>query len=321
MLAMDSLANLLDGPRARGAFTLRTVMREPWCLRVRAESPLTLIAGIAGAQWLVPDTGNAIQIGVGDIAVTRAPDHYNLADSPDARPQVFIDPGQACCDASGASLKQQMMHGVRTWGNDPTGSCVFLVGAYEHLSDVSDRLLRVLPPVLTVKKADWESPLIALLAQEVVRDGPGQGAVLDRLLDLLLTAVLRAWLAGQDRNCPGWWRSQEDPVIARALQFIHKDPSRAWIVEQLARESGASRASFARRFNQLVGETPMTFITNWRLALAADLLCQPGQTVATVADQVGYATPYAFSAAFKRSRGISPSVHRLQALHTDSNLN
>jgi len=110
--------------------------------------------------------------------------------------------------------------------------------------------------------------------------------------------------------------------ISRALQFIHEDPTRAWTVETLARQSGASRASFARRFSQLVGETPMTFLKNWRLAMAADLLCQPGETVGTVADKVGYANPFAFSTAFKRTRGISPKDYRAQVLqqHRDSHL-
>ena len=117
---------------------------------------------------------------------------------------------------------------MRTWGNDANGSTVFLVGAYEHLSDISDRLLRALPPVLSISRAEWE----------------------------------------------------------------------------------ASRASLARRFRDVVGEPPMTCLKNWRMALAADLLCESGQTVGTVAEKVGYATPFAFSTAFKRVRGVSPQEHR-----------
>jgi AraC-like DNA-binding protein len=85
----------------------------------------------------------------------------------------------------------------------------------------------------------------------------------------------------------------------------------------LAAESGASRSSLARRFQDLVGEPPMTFLKNWRMALAADLLCQPGETVGTVAGKVGYATPFAFSAAFKRVRGVSPQEHRVRMLQQD----
>jgi AraC-like DNA-binding protein len=307
---MDTLGGLLDAPRARGAFAMRNVMNSPWSLRVLAESPLTLIAGVSGELWVVPDEGEPMLVGPGDIAITRAPEHYNVADSPTARPQVIIHPGQRCCDVEGNSVLEAMTHGVRTWGNHPDGSTVFIVGAYEHLSDISDRLLRALPPVLSLSHADWESPLVSLLCEEVVKDEPGQAAVLDRLLDLLVTAVLKAWFARQDSSRPEWWRFQGDRIVDRALRNMHDKPAHPWTLDELAAEAGASRASLARRFHNLVGEPPMTFLKNWRMAMAADLLCQPDETVSTVAEKVGYATPFAFSAAFKRVRGLSPQEHR-----------
>ena len=310
---MDDLAGLLDGPRARGAFALRSVMSAPWCLRIVAESPVTVIALISGEAWIVPDEGEPVLLEPGDVAVTRAPDHYNVCDSPTTSPTVVIHPGQRCCDVDGVSVKEEMTHGVRTWGNDPSGSTVFLVGAYEHLSNISDRLLRALPPVLSVSHEEWDSPLVPLLREEVVKDEPGQAAVLDRLLDLLLTAVLKAWFARRKADTPVWWRSQGDPIVERALRVIHDDPAHPWTMGELASRSGASRASLARRFRDLVGEPPMTFLKNWRMALAADLLCEPGETVGTVAEKVGYATPFAFSAAFKRVRGVSPQEHREMA--------
>jgi len=289
-------------------------MSAPWCLRVLAESPVTLIAMVEGEAWIVPDEGAAIRIGPGDIAVTRAPAHYNVADSRDTAPTVLIHPGQRCCDVDGRSLLEEMTHGVRTWGNDPQGSTVMLVGAYENLSDISDRLLRALPPVLSVSHADWESPLVPLLCEEVVKDEPGQAAVLDRLLDLLLTAVLKAWFGQRDASSPDWWRFQGDRIVERALRLMHERPAHHWTLDTLAAESGASRASLARRFHDLVGEPPMTFLKNWRMAMAADLLCQPDETVSSVAEKVGYSTAFAFSAAFKRVRGINPQEHRAGAV-------
>jgi AraC-like DNA-binding protein len=314
--SVDTLAGLLDAPRARGAFALRVVMSSPWSLRILAESPVTLIAGVAGQAWVVPDDGKPVRISPGDVAITRAPDHYNVADAPTTPPHVVIHPGQRCCDLDGNSVLDEMTHGVRTWGNNPHGSTVFLVGAYEHLSDISDRLLRALPPVLSLSHAEWESPLIPLLCDEVVKDERGQAAVLDRLLDLLLTAVLKAWFAQQDSSRPAWWRFQGDRIIERALRIMHDNPAHPWTMDELAAESGASRASLARRFHDLVGESPMTFLRNWRMAMAADLLCNADETVSTVAEKVGYATPFAFSAAFKRVRGISPQKHRASALST-----
>ena len=311
---MDNLGGLLDAPRARGAFALRTVMSSPWSLRILAESPLTLIAGVTGECWVVPDGGDPLRVAPGDIAVTRAPDHYNVSDAPSTAPTVVIHPGQRCTDLQGNSVLESMTHGVRTWGNDPEGATVFLVGAYEHLSDISDRLLRALPPVLSVSHDDWDSPLVPLLCDEVVKDEPGQAAVLDRLLDLLITAVLKAWFARQESQKPDWWQFQGDRIVEHALRLMHDDPARPWTLATLARESGASRALLARRFHDVVGEPPMTFLKNWRMAMAADLLCQPNESVSTVAEKVGYATPFAFSAAFKRVRGMSPQEHRAGAI-------
>lgn len=311
---MDTLGGLLDAPRARGAFALRAVMASPWSLRILAESPVTLIAGVTGELWVTPDHGEPVRIGPGDVAVTRGPEHYNVGDSPATPPTVVIHPGQRCCDLEGNSVSEEMTHGVRTWGNAPQGETVFLVGAYEHLSDISDRLLRALPPVLSLSRSEWDSPLVRLLCDEVVKDEPGQAAVLDRLLDLLLTAVLKAWFAQRDASRPDWWRFQGDRIVEKALRIMHDHPAHPWTLDALASKAGASRSSLARRFQDLVGEPPMTFLKNWRMALAADLLCQPDETVGTVADKVGYATPFAFSAAFKRVRGLSPQEHRKRSL-------
>jgi len=274
---------------------------------------LTLIAGIVGEFWIIPDDGEAVSIGPGDIAIARGPDHYNVSDSPTTPPSVVIHPGQHCCDLDGNSLLEKMTHGVRTWGNDPDGDTLFLVGAYEDLSDISDRLLRALPPVLTVTHDEWDSPIVPLLGDEMLKDEPGQAAVLDRLLDLLLTAVLKAWFGRRDTTSPEWWRYQGDRIVERALRLMHARPDRSWTLDSLASEAGASRASLSRRFQELVGEPPMSFLKNWRMALAADLLCRPNETVSTVAEKVGYATPFAFSAAFKRVRGLSPQEHRSRA--------
>ena len=98
-----------------------------------------------------------------------------------------------------------------------------------------------------------------------------------------------------------------------ALRLLHHNPAHPWTVAELARETGVSRAALARRFNDLVGEPPMAFLTSWRIALAADLLLEPGATVGSVAEQVGYGSPFALSTAFKRVRGISPQEHRAAA--------
>ncbi|WP_101785969.1 AraC family transcriptional regulator [Nonomuraea indica] len=304
---MDHLAALLDGPRARGAFLLRSLLNPPWSLRIQDGAPLTLVAMVRGEAWVAPDRGGPVRLAPGDVAVMRGPDPYVVADDPATPPQIVIHPGQRCTTLDGEDLYQEMDLGVRSWGNDPDGATVMITGTYQMAGEVSRRLLEALPTTLVRPGG----PLISLLGAEVVKDEPGQDAVLDRLLDLLLIATLRSYLATHE--APARFRAQSDPVVGKAMRMLHHNPAHPWTVATLAEAVGVSRASLARRFTELVGEPPMAFLTDWRLALAADLLCEPGATVGSVARKVGYGSSFALSAAFKRVRGISPQEHRAGA--------
>jgi AraC-like DNA-binding protein len=313
---VDAVAGLLDGPRARGAFLLRSLLDPPWSMRIEDEAPLCLVALTRGDAWLLPGEGDALRLRPQDVAIIRGPDHYTLADDPGTAPQVIIQPGQKCTTPDGDEVPLLQYMGVRTWGNSPEGTTVMLNGTYEAEGEVSRRLMGALPPVLVLPGDTWESPLLSLLATEIVKDEPGQEAVLDRLLDLLLIAVLRAWFARPDAEAPAWYRAYSDPVVGLALRLIHNDPANQWTVAKLAAETRVSRAALARRFTDLVGEPPMAFLAEWRLALAADLLLEPGATIGSVAHQVGYGSPFALSTAFKRVRGVSPQQHKLAAATT-----
>jgi AraC-like DNA-binding protein len=261
----------------------------------------------------VSDDGAVVELGPGDVVLARGPEPYTFADRPDTPPTVVVHPGQHCATPGGVPLAQAMSLGVRTWGNARDGGTVLLVGTYEHQGDVSQRLLDALPPFVRIGVDSWECPFVPLLASEIVKDDPGQEVVLDRLLDLLLVAALRAWFSRPEADAPAWFRAHADPVVGRALRMLHADPAHPWTVQALASATGMSRAALARRFTDLVGEPPMAYLTSWRLALAADLLREPGATIGSVAHQVGYGSPFALSAAFKRVRGVSPKDHRATA--------
>jgi AraC-like DNA-binding protein len=308
---VDAVAGLLDGPRAREAFVLRTSMNPPWSLRIADQAPLTLVALARGSAWALPDGATTpCLLQTGDIAIFRGPDAYTIADDPATPVQAIIHPDQRCTSVSGEELVEQWSLGVRTWGNTPHGATVMLTGTYQLHSDVSQRLLRALPTMLVLRHDELDSPLVPLLAAEIVKNEQGQEAVLDRLLDLLLIAVLRAWFARPDAQAPAWYRAHGDPVVGHALRLMHHNPGHPWTLAKLAQEVGISRPALARRFHDLVGEPPMTFLTGWRIALAADLLREPGATLASVAHQVGYGSPFALSNAFKRLRGVRPQEYR-----------
>jgi AraC-like DNA-binding protein len=309
---MDAVVGLLDGVRARGAFVLRMVLDPPWSMRIQDDAPLTLICQTTGRAAIVGDSTGTVWLEAGDVALTRGTEHYLFADDPSTAPTIVIHPGNRCTTRSGDDLKFEMSLGVRTWGNSAGGADRSIVCAYEGHSEVSSRLLDALPTVLVLRAHEWDTPLVDLLAAEAGHDGSGQEAYLDRLLDLLLISVLRTWF-DREENAPAWWHAEQDPVVGQALRLIYNNPAHPWTVANLAAAVGSSRAAFARRFTELVGEPPMTYLTGLRLSLAADLLREPDATVAAVARRVGYGSAFALSAAFKRERGISPQEHRAVA--------
>lgn len=307
---MDTLTGLLDGPRARGAFLLRSVLDPPWCLRISDGAPLSMVALVRGGAWVLPAGGDATALAPGDVAVIRGPAAYTMADDPGTPVQIVIGPGQTCTPVDGSDRCELMDLGVRTWGDRPDGGTVMLSGTYQMHSEVGRRLLGALPAVLVRPAAAGDPALVELLEREMTGAGPAQELVLDRLLDLLMVSVLRAWLAGGGEGVPGWHLAQADPVVGPALRLLHDDPAHPWTVAGLAARVGVSRASLARRFTDLVGQPPMAYLTGWRLTLAADLLRTADVTIGAVARRVGYGSAFALSAAFKRERGISPLEYR-----------
>ncbi|CAN5854583.1 AraC family transcriptional regulator [soil metagenome] len=329
---MDSVAAFLDGPRARRAFVLRAVLDPPCSLYVRDEAPVSVLAMTRGEAWIASNGSDPCRFRVGDVAIMRGPDHYTFADDPTSPVSIVIEPGQSCLSPGGEPLVERFARGVRTWGNCPPGSegtMSMLVGTYVADSHIGRRLLDALPVMTLLRDDEWDSPLVSLLGDEVIRDAPGQGVVLDLLLDLLLVSALRAAFgrhAGdldedgrRDAHGPwGWFRAHADPVAGPALRLIEDDPSQAWTVAALASKVGVSRAHLARRFSDAVGEPPMTYLTSWRMALAADLMLAADSTVTAVAHQVGYGSPFTFSTAFKRALGVSPRAYRNAATERDT---
>jgi len=311
---VDALAAFLDGPRARAAFLMKVVLEPPWSMRIEDEAPLAVVAITHGEAWLVhAELSGPVALAAGDIVIVRGPDPYVVAHHPDAEPTIVIDAGGDCHTLDGVSLLEAMDLGVRTWGNRADGADVMLVGTYQTDGEVSRWLLDALPTVVVLRATEWDSPVVPILAAEIASEEPGQQVVLDRLLDLLLVTALRAAFASHSLDIPAWFRANADPLVGRVVRLMQNEPAAPWTVATLASAVGVSRALLARRFHEIVGEPPMSFLTSWRMALAADLVTERDATVSAVAREVGYGSPFTFSTAFKRTYGVSPKAYREHA--------
>lgn len=305
---VDLLTDVLAQPRAREAFLLRVVMRPPWRVDVADEAPMSVVPVLRGAVVLLVDGAPVARLTPGDVLVVREPTAYALASAVDVPVAALIGAGQACSGPDGRDLSTALLSAVRTWGNDPDGEDELLVGTYRSGSQLGRMLLGSLPPWLVVHGQSPE--LVRLLAEETSQERVGQGSVLDRLLDVLTVATLRAWADGEGAGRAGLLSADRDDVVRAVVAALQRDLAAPWSTESLARIAGVSRASLTRRFVAALGVPPMAFVTQWRLAVAAELLGSSDATVAAVAHRVGYATPFSFSAAFKRQHGLSPQAYR-----------
>lgn len=188
-----------------------------------------------------------------------------------------------------------------------------MLGGYFRFDPANATLLVALLPPLILVRADQAGAqrlhrLAELIIEEADADGPCRDAILTRLVEVLLIEAVRVHTATDlDRPRRGLVAGLADPVLAPALQQLHADIAHGWTVEQLARAAAVSRAVFAQRFTRTMGMTPMQYLLEWRVAMAKDLLRSGGPSVAQVARRVGYQSATAFTTAFTRAAGCSPT--------------
>lgn len=309
---MDTLSDLLHRAGAGDAQVRQLIHTPPWAITFADAPALTVFATLGGHATLrledVPSVPPA-HLAAGDIALVAHSTRHTVADDLATPPQVVIRGGrkQLLGDpARHAELEASLA--PRTWGDGLPGATTVLRGMFDLRGDAGRRLLAMLPPLAVIPARARTGAALDLLAAEAARDEPGQEAVLHRSLDLVLVLALRSWCASTGPTDPSWYSALADPAIGTALDHLHTDPARHWTVADLAAVAGLSRAAFAARFTQLVGQPPMAYLTDWRMTLAADLLREdPRTTVAAAARAVGYQDAFAFSVAFKRAKGMSPS--------------
>lgn len=181
---------------------------------------------------------------------------------------------------------------------------------------VADRLVRLLPTLLHLRTdiddGSWLTSTIRFIAREARQRQPGSELIITRLADILVIHAIRAWIADAREEERGWIVALHDRQVGKALSLMHRDPGQPWQVESLARETGMSRSGFSARFTELVGEPAMQYLTTLRMQLAMRELNQTTDTLARIAERVGYQSEPAFNRAFKRVIGMPPGAVRRQ---------
>lgn len=302
---MDPLADVFDLSRVRGALLASVRAGMPWGLDLPESSGASFHAITAGTVWVSADGAEPRQLMPGDVVLFPSGAPHRL----------YSDPGVRCVPFD-RTVKEGLMdaEGNLALGGDGALS-TFVCAGFDYDLEVAEPLMSLLPSFIHVAADPVNgrdtAAIVELLAREVGDPRPGSRAATARLLDMLLIAVIRHWVETQDGSeAPCWLRALRDPQIADALALLHSRPAEPWTVESLAREVHLSRAALARRFAELVGEPPLTYLAGWRMQLAAQRLKYSTDTVETIAHEVGYTSEYAFNRAFARRRGQPPGRFR-----------
>lgn len=200
------------------------------------------------------------------------------------------------------------------------GAPTTIISGFLSFEALSLKPITQLLPSLILIKADQARTFalhstLQLLAGEMAEQAPGSEVVANRLAEVLFIQAIRAHIAPGAESCKrGWLRAIFDPQIGAALTSIHNDVNSPWTVESLAEAAGMSRSAFAERFKGLLGQTPLEYVTEWRMQKAVQLLQQRDKKLVDVAQSIGYDSDAAFSKAFKRVVGLTPGEYRRNSL-------
>lgn len=295
---MDPLSDVLALLNPRDCLTAGFDAGGAWAVRF-ANGPgrIKCYAVISGTCLLVVDGAAAdVTLTSGDCFVVPGGRPFLLASDPSLEPVLAADV------FAGAQSGGRVVHNG--------GGGVFLAGTrFEVDGRAAQLLLGALPPVVHIEAAEDRAALswcIDRMMAEMRGGRPGASLAAHHLAQLVLLQALRLHLARQAGDQVGWFYALADPRLSLAIGAVHAEPAHRWTLGELASRAGLSRSVFAQRFREKVGETPVAYLTRWRMLLAAQRLANGRETVAQAGRALGYASESAFNTAFRRVMGCSP---------------
>ncbi len=312
--SMDVLSSVLKGLEPRGQVFCRGDLSAPWAFCGEFDQPL-FHAFVSGQGYVLYQDGPAAPVQAGDIVLLVRGGKQTLLNDPSSEPRPFHEAVSYRQDDPLGEISLEG-GGVRT--RIVCGTFAFS-GARDH------PLLLALPDVIVVRcgLAGWLESTLGLLYDEISTGKPGSELVATRLTEILLVSALRTYIEQNAAHASGFLAALSDAHIGHALALIHQDPARRWSVADLAQHVGMSRSAFYARFTNLVKLPPAQYVTSVGMQRAATRLIEevPRPLIADLAGELGYGSESAFSRAFTRYHGHSPSAflaHAASQSHSGS---
>ena len=317
---MDVLSELLKVVKLQGALFYNGEFSAPWC--VYASSSRALARHFApdsehvivfhllteGRAFCRLESGEQITLAAGDLVMVPHGDRHDLGNG-----------AGVCAVNDSEQLGQVIAQGLNPWRMGGGGEITKFVCGYMACDpELSKAFLSGLPPLFKVSirndaSGRWLENSIRFSVNEAGAVRPGGEAVLAKLAEVLFVETLRAYIAGLPAENTGWLAGARDAEVGRSLALMHRNPERPWTLATLAQQAGISRSVLAERFRHYLNETPMAYLTRWRLQMGAQMLASTNYSVAQIAAEVGYESEAAFNRAFKRRFALPPARFRSQS--------
>lgn len=295
--------------RMRSTFYCNAELSKPWGLQMPSiADSVSFHVVLSGHCWLQVPGSAPVELAVGDLALVPHGSGHDLVSEPgsgtgprvDLLPQHYLNEHYSILKHGGSGESTQMICGVVRF-EDPSAK----------------QLMNSLPSIVffansTLSAASSIRDILRMMANELSHPQLGGEAIATRLADILVVQTIRSWFTQNTSALTGWLRALHDERIGRTLEAIHEKPDGNWNLSRLAAEAMMSRSAFSARFTELVGETPIAYLTRWRMLYAETQLRDRRVTVSRLAIQLGYQSEAAFNRAFKRVIGTTPGAVRVK---------
>jgi AraC-like DNA-binding protein len=317
---MDAFSQVLAALKLTGATYFRAEFSSPWCVSSPSSNELAAILSpgaphlviyhlvIEGTALARPREGKWLVLGPGDIVVF-----------PHGDPHELFSDERARYDVTPAVLSKMLARDLRPLQAGGGGENARFVCGYMVCDPVICKpILEGLPRIMKVniradRSGQWLETSILHLADEVASGHAGSDAMLAKLSEALFVETLRRYMASLPQEQTGWLAGARDPIVGKSLAILHSRVSHPWTIAALAKEVGLSRSALVERFSRFLAVPPMTYLTHWRLQLAARALATTPRGTSDIAADVGYESEAAFNRAFKREFGLPPARYRREA--------
>jgi len=301
----DPVGEALHSLRMSGTFYCRSVLTAPWGVELPPMKDCLMFHVLTrGSCWVELDDAERVYVGEGDLVLLPHGEGHDIKDVRESDvvnifdlPRELVSPRYEILQYGGGGALTQVICGA---------VCVE--------DELAKRVVRMLPKVIVLRSHDvenaWLPGLIEMMAAEARQLRPGGDTIITRVSDLLVVQAIRKWLDRESSAQSGWLGALHDEQIGKAIAQIHRNPTEAWTVESMAQGVGMSRSAFAARFMELVGQSPVRYLRQWRFALARRWLEEGDMPLADIAERLDYQSEAAFCRAFKKDTGWTPGQVR-----------